>query len=430
MRTRHLLLCVISGVVLLAGVAQAIPPERTLLSDDFDHYGFSGRPGGWLPLDGSWFIAQRSTKVLRQGNQDMTHDSWALAQWANYSVTVKCLADEGEGPWGIGFTAYQDPEGDCYRLRMGGAHLYLEKVRGSVVQVLADADAKTSRGKWYSLRLGLNDGPDGAVTLLGKVWSSDEDEPKNWALKVADAKRAYLGGSVGLWTGNCSGRFAFLSIKQYDATADKTGDVVYATDFSDTPQGQLPPFWVPEDGLWVKDNQDNLPVLRQMVQDTGPMYDDNARALFQWSGYTVTTRAIAHPGRGRWGMGVVAYYGANGSNYRLRTLDNRIYLAKRRPNGRIVNLVASTTPIKRGHWYNLKLAVDNFRNGTRLQGKIWEDGQTEPPDWQLVAFDRDHPLRCGMPGLWCFGTAVDFDNFLVKVSTLSTLNASISSVCP
>jgi hypothetical protein len=395
---------------LAASCALALPAERTLFADDFDQ-SLAATPYWWEPLDGEWVLAQHATRVLRQTSADVTIDSWNLAYWANYSAVTKCLGDEGEGPWGLGLTAYDDTQGRNYRLRLGEGRLYLEKVNGSEVRVIQDVEAKLSRGKWTSLRLALSTRPESTI-LLGKVWGSDEEEPKDWLIHAEDNVDPYHGGSIGLWTGNCAGRFLYLSAKQYDLADDKGGDLIYATDFSETGQGRLPVFWMTRGGLWLRDLQDSA----------GGRYDENATAYLRWAGYTVSARAVAHPGPTKWGFGLVGYHGPDGSNYRLRSLGNRIYLVKRRPDGRVENLASAQASLQRGRWYNLKLSLDNLRDSVRLQGKVWEDETEEPAQWQTLAYDRSTYLTGGAPGLWCFGTAVDFDDFQVGTSTLSALN--------
>lgn len=414
-------LCLLAILLTALAAQTAFAYERVLLDENFDTPEDTLGAYAWQPLDGSWLLAQRTTKVLRQESDDITADSWALARWANYSVVIKCLGEEGEGPWGLGVTAYDDAQGRSYRLRLGEGRLYVERVDGPDVRVLADVEAKSVRGKWYSLRLAVTTSP-AETALLAKLWGSSEEEPKEWLLTARDTRDPYRGGSVGLWTGNCAARFSFISVKHYDPRDDRAGDLLYGTDFSDTPQGRLPAFWRNAGGLWVRDSQDRIALLRQMVDQSGPMYNENAHAVLAWTGYTISAMAIGHPGTAKWGVGLVGYYGPGGSNYRLRTLDNKAYLVKRGMDGRLENLVAVPLTLKRGTWYNLKLALDNLSGSVRLQGKAWNSDTPEPPAWQLTAYDRTNPLSGGAPGLWCFGSAVDFDNFQVKTSTLSALN--------
>ena len=415
---------VVSAMLLVASCACAVPADRVLFADDFDSAS-AATPYWWQALDGDWVLAQRATRVLRQSSEDVTSDSWDLAYWANYAVVTKCLGDEGDGPWGLGLTAYDDTQGRNYRLRLGEGRLYLEKVNGAEVRVLQDVEAKAARGKWYSLRLSLTTRPESTI-LLGKVWGSDEDEPKDWLIRCEDNNAPYQGGSIGVWSGNCPGRFLYLAAKQYDLEADKSGDLIYGTDFSDAGQGRLPVFWTSRGGLWLRDTQpDKQAALRQVREAGEALYDENASACLQWTGYTVSARAIAHPGPTKWGFGLIGYYGSDGSNYRLRSLDNRVYLVKRRPDGRVENLASVTLALKRGEWYNLKLALDNLRDGVRLQAKVWPDETEEPGEWQATAYDRQNVLTSGAPGVWCFGSPVDFDDFQVKTSTLSALNDTL-----
>lgn len=401
-----------------------IPAERALFTESFDSTQGDACPSGWLPLEGDWFLAERESRVLRQGNQDLTRDAWALAVWADYSVLVKFQAEEGKGAWGIGLLAYVNDQGDCYRLHAGEQGLRLEKLTDGRGIPLGFAKANVSRGRWYSLRLTLSSGRE-ATRLHGRLWPSDAEEPREWALQVTDSSDPLPGGSIGVWTGGCAGRFAFAAVRRYDAQAETVGDLIYGTDFADTDQGRLPAFWAAEGGVWVRDTVDRLPVLRQMVQRVGPDYDGNAFAFLRWSGYTVSARALAHPGPGKWGLGVVAYFGVRGGNYRLRLLDDKLYLAKQQIGGRVQNLASTPVPARRGRWYRLVLAAESVKGAAQLQGKLWADGEPEPPGWMVSALDMDGPLTSGAPGLWSFGCAADFDDFVVKTTVLSSLNASV-----
>lgn len=422
-RLAHLLWLLPTLSVLVSGLAAA-PAERVLVADNFEQTNPAASPYYWRPLLGTWGVAQRTTRVLRQTNEAVTSDSWIVALWANYAVMTKCLAEDGEGPWGIGVTGYENGRGAGYRLRLGEGHVYLEKVNGQEVRILADTEARVSHGKWYSLRLSLATGPTG-TSLLGKIWGSDEEEPKDWQVKAQDTVDPLVGGSTSLWTGNCAGRFAFVAVRQYDPTTDKTGELLYSTDYTDCAQGRLPAFWSNTNGLWVRDVQDKLPLLRQMLDQPGPLYDENASLFLRWTGYTVSASVIAHPGNTKWGVGLIGYFGADGSSYRLRTIDNRAFLVKRRGDGRVEMLAAVPVAMQRGRWYRLKLSLDNLRDSVRLQGKVWDEETQEPAEWQMTAIDSNQPLRGGAPGLWCFGGAADFDSFEVKTSTLSALTDTL-----
>lgn len=418
--------CLLMVALLTVGaslVAAAVPPERTLFSEAFDGLTGEGCPPGWLPLEGEWFLAQRASRVLRQGDADLTRESWALALWRNYSVVTKFLAESDDGPWGAGVVAYVDAVGAAYRLRATEGKLCLDRLQGGTVRVLATADAKITRGKWASLRLSLTS--EGAAVLLqGRSWGGDEEEPKDWTVQCRDDREPLPGGTIGLWTGSATVRFAHLNARRLEAT-DKGSEPLYRSDFSEVDPGQLPPYWQTRGGLWLRDTMDKLAVLRQMQVRSGPDFVDSALALVGWSGYTVSAKAIAHPGPGKWGVGVVAYYSNDGSNYRLRVLDGRLYVVKQLAGGRVQTLAAANVDVKRGRWYNLKLAVENLRAATLLSGKLWKDEEDEPEGWQVYAADQTAPLRLGAPGLWCFGGAADFDNFLVRTTVLSGLNASL-----
>lgn len=414
-----LVLLLPSGQLLAAPLG---PGERVLLQHDFETLG-KNLTGVWA-LEGQWEPAQRNTRSLRQANEEVTSDSWALLIWSNYTVATKCLAEEGEGTWGLGVMGYVDTAGQGYRLRASEGRLYIEKVTAAGVRILAAGEAKAGRGKWLSLRLGLLTAP-GTVTLLGKAWSSDEEEPKEFALRVQDTQEPLSGGSVGLWTGGTAGKFAFVQVRALESMAGKPGDTIYGSDFSNVAQGRLPSGWTTAGGIWARDLQEKMPILRQLAEPVPALFDDNATAWLQWSGYLTQVRAIAHPGPGRWGFGLVSYYTANGGNYRLRTLDNKVYLVKRRPDGRVLTLATGAATLQRGRWYNLKLATENLAGATLLQGKIWEEDQPEPAAWTVSAIDRDQPLRHGWPGLWTFGTAVDFDDFSSHTTLLGLLNDSL-----
>jgi hypothetical protein len=76
--------------------------------------------------------------------------------------------------------------------------------------------------------------------------------------------------------------------------------------------------------------------------------------------------------------------------------------------------VAAPFSWKPDTWYRVKLRVENLANGTtRVQGKAWPRGETEPDGW-LVEKTDTIPHRQGSPGLYAdapFGAY--FDNVVV-----------------
>ena len=159
----------------------------------------------WQFLGGDW---QRPAgqKALQQVLAD---DSAAfsaaahaiLAGWADYTVQVMARSAAGSANQGFGLSAYRQGDGACYQFgQLGGSSLFLGRHNRFMGRLsLATAPFTVNQGDWYTLKLRLQNLPEG-VRLQGKAWPARAGEPAQWQVEAEDRRPPLLrGGDVGVW---------------------------------------------------------------------------------------------------------------------------------------------------------------------------------------------------------------------------------------
>ena len=181
--------------------------------------------------------------------------------------------------------------------------------------------------------------------------------------------------------------------------------------FESYPVGSVPPHWVSAatPGRFQVSELDGQKVIEKVPTDTLFKRMRVFMGPADWSNYTVEADIRVLERRRQMGdAGIVAQrYAlvAFGSNQRLEMN------AWQPETARAVSVPFTWKP---DTWYRLKLRVDNTADGkTRIRGKAWPVGQTEPAEWPI---DRVDPIpnRQGSPGLFVdaqFGAY--FDNLKV-----------------
>ena len=135
-----------------------------------------------------------------------------------------------------------------------------------------------------------------------------------------------------------------------------------------------------------------------------------------WRDYTVTARlkilaSGANPSAALW-----AHYGHSKLNYRLRIYEGRVLLYKRDPiGGSAQSLVELQQPaITFDVWYRMRFELRNTRDGVKLAGKVWPDGQDEPAVWTVQHTDATPQVAArGGVGLFVQRGTARFDDFKV-----------------
>ena len=61
--------------------------------------------------------------------------------------------------------------------------------------------------------------------------------------------------------------------------------------------------------------------------------------------------------------------------------------------------------IQANTWYNVRIRVETLTNQTTIQARVWQQGQPEPTNWQIDAWDSSSSrLTMGTVGVWSYGT--------------------------
>jgi len=370
-------------------------------------------PPSWQSQGGIWRVsAEEGARVLRQAMRPLLSNALATFEWANYAVAAEFRVAAGEGRWGAGVVGYWVDRQNHYRLCVVNDALHLVKVQAGRVESLSSVRRPFQREKWYRVEFRLRTEP-GRVTLRGKVWPVGEKEPPA-GLEATDGQTFFQRGSVGLWSGHSDSLFRGLTVT---SLADHA--TLYQENFAQASKGSAARNWKHLGGHWVVDRWEGQPVYRQMRDETGPDFDDNAFAVLEWRDYAVYVRVKADPTEGPWGVGVVGYYGDEDHHYRLRCLNGKLELVKRNGHGRTVELSPGVPcEIQPAHWWWLLLRLENRGGAVILQGKAWPAEEPEPLDWALVAVDAEEPLSGGAAGLWAVFTTASFDDLTITSGPL------------
>ncbi len=136
-----------------------------------------------------------------------------------------------------------------------------------------------------------------------------------------------------------------------------------------------------------------------------------------WQDYEYSGRMLVSSGQG--GVGVTL-----NSAYPQRDEYLRIRRYRRRPEFHLANhsgdslvcLGSTKTGVysRPGRWYAFRFRAVEEQGGVRVQGRVWEDGGSEPSNWQIdcLAVGSKPPVA-GAPGVWSMGAGEKYWDELV-----------------
>lgn len=401
---------------LLLGIGALLPlsaaTENALYREDFEGWAENSPLEEWVTIGGQWMIGREANGVLRQGQANLEDNALAAVSWADYTVTA-LLQKVAHGPaWGMGLIVHWKDESNHYRLIYSHRLLSLLKVQEGEVQRLAVAPLELAEeeGHFFSLQT-VREGT--GVTLRGKVWAQGAVEPPAWMVTATDCQEPFTHGPAGFWTGWAAVRFD--SFKMVSAASDRAGSAVrWVQDFEREALATLPAGWLTWGGNW-RIAQAETKVLQQCQATDGIDFNGNAYAVAQgWAHYTVQARLRITEHHGDWGVGLIGYWQDENHHYRLRTVADTLFLARRSGKGKIDHLQAVHLELQPQTWYVFKLRLENGRRATKLLGKVWREDEREPGEWLLTAEDTS-PSRytAGTVGFWILRAAGSFDNLVV-----------------
>jgi len=175
-----------------------VPEPEPLVSVEFDNYSLGTLPKNWalVRVKGGEFevVAVPGGKALVQGKG--TEFVCGEPEWADYTIRmdVKVLASDDD--FTVGAAAYRRADRTGYALQLTPQRLQIAKQYASGGPDRAPLIAREHRlvlppaeGWWYTLKVRVQR-VDAGVSVAGKVWRSDLDEPLGWHVIWTDSGQA------------------------------------------------------------------------------------------------------------------------------------------------------------------------------------------------------------------------------------------------
>jgi len=135
------------------------------------------------------------------------------------------------------------------------------------------------------------------------------------------------------------------------------------------------------------------------------------------SAYEYSGRLMVTEPSGGIGLTFFSDYPYSDTYYRLRSYNGGSFHIAPHADGHAVSGDGDTgIAPSAGTWYSFRIQVEDTGSQTEIRAKIWAQGQSEPADWQVQAYDAS-PARLtgGTVGVWSMGNAVKYwDNFSVS----------------
>ena len=183
-----------------------------LVAEDFEGYE-RGTPAEWALVrarGGEFHIvdvpggkALRQNEVDRVGAELLTGST----RWGNYTLQVDVKVEASRGDYAIGAVACRSADDSGYTLELSPRRLRLvkqfaaadgragpagarrERLLLEPVQAIMHLDEPPAEGWWYTMKIRVHEMDDG-VSVAGKAWRSDTEEPLAWQVAWTDTGQA------------------------------------------------------------------------------------------------------------------------------------------------------------------------------------------------------------------------------------------------
>ena len=158
-----------------------------------------------------------------------------------------------------------------------------------------------------------------------------------------------------------------------------------------------------------------------------------------WSSYEYTGRMMATNSKAGIGVTFLSDYPNTDSYYRLRSVAGKSFHISPHPwptasiTGGITD--SGVKPLT-NTWYWFRVQLDDDDVKTTIRAKIWQDGTTEPTNWQIDCYDSSAVrYRTGTVGLWSYNLGSkywdDLNVFLPNVGSANIIqDAPITAGAP
>ena len=183
-----------------------------LVAEDFEGYE-RGTPAEWALVrarGGEFHIVEvPGGKALRQNEVDRVGAELLTGstRWGNYTLQVDVKVEASRGDYAIGAVACRSADDSGYVLELSPRRLRLvkqfaategragpagarrERLLLEPVQAIMHLDEPPAEGWWYTMKIRVQQMDDG-VSVAGKAWRSDTDEPLGWQVTWTDTGQA------------------------------------------------------------------------------------------------------------------------------------------------------------------------------------------------------------------------------------------------
>jgi hypothetical protein len=193
-------------------LAAAESRPRRLVAEDFEGYE-RGTPAEWALVrarGGEFHIVDvPGGKALRQNEVDLVGAELLTGSphWGNYTLQVDVKVEASRGDYAIGAVACRSADDSGYILELSPRRLRLvkqfaapegragpvgarrERLLLEPVQAIMHLDEPPAEGWWYTMKIRVQQMDDG-VSVAGKAWRSDTEEPLAWQVAWTDTGQA------------------------------------------------------------------------------------------------------------------------------------------------------------------------------------------------------------------------------------------------
>ncbi len=372
-------------------------------------------PTGWKAFGGDWRISiSGDEQVLQQSSPTLQGLSYAVFSPANYTVSVKVRPIKVLPPSGMGIVAYWQDAQNHYRLLNYGNQAHLLKVHNGQVISLNWMPYAFDPMKWHRMKLSIvNLGR--RLSLYGKVWMDNDEEPKAWMLVGEDLAPTVMHGWAGVWCAKCTCEFDDFEITWGDRLGKQR--VRLRDGFEQYAIGQPPATWISVGGEWQIKNSDTKALSQLRLLNEHAFEHNRYAVMIGWGSYTITARIRATEGAEVYGIGLSANWRDANSHYDLLSIGGtRLVLLAYTPEEQKPKMLAERhLTVERGQWYWFKFRISAAGSATNLQAKIWRTDQKEAADWQLdVTDDSKGRIPSGTFGFVSLATSCEFDDLKVE----------------
>jgi uncharacterized repeat protein (TIGR02543 family) len=125
------------------------------------------------------------------------------------------------------------------------------------------------------------------------------------------------------------------------------------------------------------------------------------------SDYQYSGRMMMTDSQGGIGVTLLSQYPQQDAYYRLRRYFGNSFHLSPHPNGKQLSGGTTDTGVVpvANVWYWFKIEVEDTGTRTEIRAKVWAEGETEPGNWQIDAYDESGTrLTAGRFGIWSFNT--------------------------